>query len=380
MAFSFFKKILSPDQEGKPENQSGKVQYYQLKVREVVRETADAVSIIFEQPEQEITYKPGQYLTLNPLINGKKIRRAYSLCSSPFVDEFPAVTVKRVEGGLVSNYLNEQVKAGDVLEVMEPLGNFVVEPNKSEVRHLVLLGGGSGITPLMSIAKSILFAEPDSQVSLIYANRNEHSIIFHDQLRELESRFASRFKVVYVLDQAPVSWECPTGLLNPEMLKGLLDRLPKTPPTQTEYFICGPEGMMENVEKTLRELEVPAEKVYRESFLPGVAKKDSGEADPVAAAGKDVPQAREVTIILDKEEYKITVEPDKTILETALEQDIDMPYSCQSGLCTACRGKCLSGKVKLDEAEGLSEAELEEGYVLTCVGHPLTDDVVIEID
>lgn len=136
---------------------------------------------------------------------------------------------------------------------------------------------------------------------------------------------------------------------------------------------------MVNVEEALKELQVPKEKVHRESFVAGKTDKVEGAADPVKAAGDDTPQTREVTIILDGEEHKFTVEPDKTILETALELDIDLPYSCQSGLCTACRGKCISGKVKLDEEEGLSESEIDEGYVLTCVGHPLTDDVVIEI-
>ena len=136
---------------------------------------------------------------------------------------------------------------------------------------------------------------------------------------------------------------------------------------------------MENVEVTLKELQVPKERVHRESFVAGKSPSVEGGADPVAAAGDDTPKAREVTIILDGEEHKVLVQPDKGILETALDKGIDMPYSCQSGLCTACRGKCLSGKVKMDEEDGLSESELEEGYVLTCVGHPLTDDVVIEI-
>lgn len=379
MAFSFFKKKLS-DQKDTPETPAGKVQYLQLRVREIVQETDDAVSIVFEQPEPKIKYKPGQYLTLSPVIGGKKIRRAYSLCSSPLTDAYPAVTVKRVEGGLVSNYLNNTLKPGDTLEVMSPLGNFVVEPEEGRNRHLILIGGGSGITPLLSIAKSILFAEPESQISLIYANRNEHSIIFHQQLQELEKTYANRFRITHVLDQAPVSWECPTGLLKPEMLKQLLEQLPRSAPEQTEYYLCGPEGMMENVLKTFQELQIPKERVHKESFLPGTAQKIPGGADPVAAAGDDVLQARMVTIILDGEEYKFMVNPEKTILETGLEQDIDMPYSCQSGLCTACRGKCLSGKVKLDESDGLSDGELEEGYVLPCVGHPLTDDVVIEID
>lgn len=389
MAFSFFKK-KSSDQKNTTEAPAGKIKYHQLVVREIIKETNDAVSIVFEQPEQKIQYKPGQYLTLSPIINGKKVRRAYSLCSSPYTDAYPAVTVKKVEGGLVSNFLNDKLKAGDSLEVMEPLGSFIAEPEEGRKRHLILLGGGSGITPLISITKSILFAEPGSRISLIYANRNEHSIIFQDQIKDLQQKYGERFHVTHVLDEAPVSWECRSGLLKPELLKELLSLLPQTPLAETAYYLCGPEGMMENVLKTFEELRIPKEMVHRESFLSGAASpgaaasgsagKVPGGANPEAAAGDDVPQARMVTIIMNGEEYKFTVQPDKTILETGLEQDIDMPYSCQSGLCTACRGKCLSGKVKLDESDGLSQGELDEGYVLPCVGHPLTDDVVIEID
>ena len=379
MAFSFFKKS-SPDKKEEPQaSTKGNIKYHQLKVREVVQETADAISIVFEQPEPAITYKAGQFFTLIPTIEGKKVRRAYSACTSPYTDPYPAVTVKRVEGGLVSNFLNDQLKAGDTLEVMEPMGNFNLVPQADKKRHIVLLGGGSGITPLMAIAKSVLKEETQSLVSLIYANRSEESIIFKKQLDELQQQYADRLQVIHVLEQKPFSWECPTGLLKPELLKELLKQLPQWGTAQTEYFMCGPEGMMVNVEETLKELAIPKELVHRESFVAGKTERVEGAADPIAAAGDDAPKSREVTVIMDGEEFKFTVEPDKTILETALDLDIDLPYSCQSGLCTACRGKCLSGKVKLDEDEGLSESELEEGYVLTCVGHPQTDDVVIEI-
>lgn len=378
MAFNFFKKTPAVKEE-QVTNSSASVQYLELRVREVIQETADAISIVFDDSEQKISYKPGQFFTLMPVIEGKKLRRAYSVCSSPYTDPYPAVTVKRVEGGVVSNFLNDQLKAGDVLEVMEPMGNFTLEPEATQKRHIILLGGGSGITPLMSIAKSVLHQEPESQVSLIYANRNEESIIFRAGLETLKKQFPSTFNLIHVLDEAPLTWECPTGLLNPGLLKQLLQELPVLPGEQTIYYMCGPEGMMVNVEETLKELQIPKEQVHRESFVAGKTEKVPGAADPIAAAGDDVPRAREVKIILDGEEFTFMVEPDKTILETALDLDIDMPYSCQSGLCTACRGKCLSGKVKMDEEEGLSESEIEEGYVLNCVGHPLSDDVVIEI-
>lgn len=350
--------------------------YYDLKVKRVIQETADAITIEFERPAATMTYEAGQFLTLIAHIDGEEVRRSYSLCTSMLTDECPAVTVKRVEGGKMSNYLAGTIKAADIVKVMEPMGKFTARVKAGNKRHLVLFGGGSGITPLMAITKEVLQGEPDSIVSLIYANRNIDSIIFREQLDEMQRNFEGRFQVIYILDNAPVNWQGPSGLLNPEKVKTLLERVPDWGTDKTEYLMCGPEGMMNNITTALESLQVPKEKVFRESFVVGITNK---KETIVEAPGEDTIVAREVKIIYDGEEHTFVVEPDKSILETALDLDIDLPYSCQSGLCTACRGKCLSGKVKMDEEEGLSESEREEGYVLTCVGHPLTDDVVIEI-
>lgn len=387
MPFGFFKKKKEADKapEVKP-SQSPKVteskstssvHYLNLRVREVIRETADSISIVFDHPaDKKIAYTPGQFFTLIPTVEGKKVRRAYSVCTSPYTDAYPAVTVKRVSGGLVSNFLNDQLKAGDVLEVMEPMGHFTVTPDASNSRHIILLGGGSGITPLMSIAKSILAQEPNSRVSLVYANRDLESIIFRQELEKLQQAHGSRFTLVHVLDNPPAGWTGPSGLLTPANLPQLLAQLPQGGAEQKEYFVCGPEGLMICVDQTLKALNVPKEQVHKESFVAGTAEKPATAAAPASEGDS---KTREVTVILDGEEFKFSVKPDKSILETALELNIDLPYSCQSGLCTACRGKCISGKVKLVEDEGLSDAEKEEGYVLTCVGHPITDGVIIEI-
>lgn len=378
MPFGFFKKKKKEEEEPKAKPASA-VHYLNLRVREVVRETPDAISIVFDHPaDRKINYKPGQFFTLIPTVDGKKVRRAYSVCTSPYTDSYPAVTVKRVEGGLVSNFLNDQLKAGDTLEVMEPMGNFTIDPQAGKRRNLVLLGGGSGITPLMSSAKSVLNQEPESQVSLIYANRNLESIIFRKELEELQQAHGSRFKVIHVLDQPPAGWAGPSGLLTPANLPQLLEQLPKSS-AEAEYYVCGPEGLMLCVDQTLKALNIPKERVHKESFVAGKTEKLAEVPGTAGTAAAGAAAAREVTVILDGEEHKFTVEPNKTILETALELNIDLPYSCQSGLCTACRGKCLSGKVKMDEDEGLSDSEKEEGYVLLCVGHPAADNVIIEI-
>ena len=370
MAFSLFKK----SNKDKSEEPKGSQHYYDLTVKAVVQETKDAISIVFEQPSNKIKYKSGQFLTLIANVAGKEVRRAYSLCSSPYVDADLAVTVKRVDNGLMSNWLPDQLKAGQKLKVMEPMGQFTTDYSKENKRHLVLFGGGSGITPMMSIIKSSLTQEPDSICSLIYCNRDIDSIIFKDELSRLETKYEGRLHVIHILDNAPMNWQGYSGLLNREMLVKLFERIPDWGLDKTTYLMCGPEGMMKNVEMLLAEHKIPQAKIFKESFVQGTIdkapKKDEASSEMVA---------REVTIHYDSQEFKIKVEPNSTILLTALDLGIDLPYSCQSGLCTACRGKAISGKVKMDEEEGLSQSERDEGFVLTCVGHPMTDDVVIEI-
>lgn len=369
MAFGFFKKAEKKEDAHGPH-------YHDLIVKKIVRETRDSISIWFEQPAAgKIGYKSGQFLTLIVPISGKEVRRAYSLCSAAHVDSELAVTVKRVDNGLVSNYLNDHLKAGDRLKVMEPMGQFTTEYASSNKRHLVMFAGGSGITPMLSHIKSTLTLEPESIVSLVYANRNIDSIIFKDELVKWETNYQGRLHLIHILDNAPMNWQGYSGLLNREMLTKLFERIPDWGLEKTTYLMCGPEGMMKNVEALLADRKIPAEKIFKESFVQGTIDKDKKVEAPAASENK----IRVVTIRYDGQEHKVSVAPDRTILETALDQGIDLPYSCQSGLCTACRGKALSGKVKLDEEEGLSQSERAEGYVLTCVGHPLTDDVVIEI-
>jgi len=374
MAFSFFKKSDKP--EKKEEIHSGP-RYYELTVKDVVHETKDAISIVFDHPaDGKINYKSGQFLTIIVSVQGKEIRRAYSLCTSPFVDQDLAVMVKRVDDGLMSNWLPDNLKAGAKLKVMEPMGQFTTDLSKANKRHIIMFAGGSGITPMMSIIKSILAQEPDSICSLIYCNRDVDSIIFKKELDKLQTTYEGRLHVIHVLDNAPMNWQGYSGLLNHDMLAKLFERIPDWGVDRTTYLMCGPEGMMKNVDTLLEARHISKEKIFKESFVQGTIDKDVKKESP---PGADELVARVVTIRYDGQEYKVTVPPNKAILETALDQGIDLPYSCQSGLCTACRGKALSGKVKLDEEEGLSQSERAEGYVLTCVGHPLTDDVVIEI-
>ncbi len=364
--------------------------YLTLNVVELTQETDDAVTIHFEHPQrQAVACAPGQFLTLilpcGP--GGKKERRAYSLSSTPSEAPRLSVTVKRVAGGLVSNYLLDTVRVGQQLEAMAPLGNFTLTPQPGAARSIVLVGAGSGVTPLMSILKAVLRDEPRSHVLLVYGNRNADSVIFGAQLRQLEAQHGGRLQVEHVYSQptGPVAAHQHTGRLNRTMLLRILEQRPQFAPAGSEYFLCGPEGMMLEAKAALELLGVPAERIRRESFVAAAetqeaaATQPNGHGDVSAADDDGQVQARTVTVHYEGSEYQFEVTPAQTILEAALDQDIDLPYSCQAGLCTACRGKCLSGKVHLDEREGLSDAEMKQGYVLVCVGHPLTSDVVIEI-
>jgi ring-1,2-phenylacetyl-CoA epoxidase subunit PaaE len=369
MAFGLFKKSEKKQESHGPH-------YFDLTVKNIIHETKEAISVVFEQPATKINYKSGQFLTLIVPMSGKDVRRAYSLCSSPFVDQDLAVTVKRVDNGLMSNWLPDNLKVGAKVKVMEPMGQFTTEFAKDNKRHLIMFAGGSGITPMMSIIKSTLTQEPDSICSLIYCNRDIDSIIFKQEFDKMQTTYEGRLHVIHILDNAPMNWQGYSGLLNHDMLTKLFERIPNWGIEKTTYLMCGPEGMMKNAETLLVQQNIPKEKTFKESFVQGTIDKESKKD---AAPEKAEAKAREVTIRYDGQEYKVMVEPNRAILETALDQGIDLPYSCQSGLCTACRGKAISGKVKLDEEEGLSQSERDEGYVLTCVGHPLTDDVVIEI-
>lgn len=378
-----------------------------LRVVDITHETSDAVTIHFEHPEkQNIPYKPGQFLTLIIPFEGKKVRRSYSLSSTPYQSSHLAVTVKRVAGGLVSNYLVNTLQIGQEIEVMAPTGNFCLTCDSNQTRHIVLLGAGSGITPLMSILRSVLHEEPQSKVTLLYVNRDEGAVIFKQELERLSKAYPDRLLVEYVYSQPKLvnehqnqakksftakllgslglskTAEQPEsgGRLNHKKIIHKLTHLGVKTQTSALYYICGPEGFMNEATLALNKLQVPADKIFIERFVQKkhAAPQEQPLSESLATENEKL-KAHTVTILYRGEEYRVGVEPDKTILEAALEQNIDLPYSCQAGLCTACMGKCLRGKVRMDEHDGLSDSELKEGYVLNCMGHPLTADVVIKI-
>ena len=350
------------------------VKYFHLTVKEIIEETPDTKTFTFWHPvHQSVSYKAGQFLTLIPVINGQKVRRSYSMSSSPNKDASIAVTVKRVPNGLVSNYLCDTVKVGDAIEVMEPMGHFVIEPNPMKERTIVLFGGGSGVTPLMSILKSVLPVEQGSKVFLVYGSRDEENIIFKKQLAELELKYEGRFKVLHVLTKPSYTWTGYKTRINQASTVIFLKQDFAIDIAKAEYYLCGPEGMMEQVENALNLFNVPKENVHKEHFGSTATHEILHEDD-------DSIKDQTVTIQYEGNDYQILVKAHETILDAALREDIDLPYSCQAGMCTACLGKCVSGKVQMDEEDGLTDKELQQGYILTCVAHPKTAGVVIEID
>jgi ring-1,2-phenylacetyl-CoA epoxidase subunit PaaE len=351
--------------------------YLPLKVREVVRETSDTVTIYFEQPEPFLDYKPGQFLTLVMDFDGKELRRSYSLCTSPYVDPFPGISIKRVSNGLFSNYLNEKIFPGKTINVLKPMGNFTTDFHSKNRRHFFLVAGGSGITPIMGILKSVLVNEPESIISLIYCSRDEDNIIFKKQLDMLQLANPDRLTVIHNLSRPSDSWTGSKGRISALTLKELFANAEYEKRYEEVYFLCGPDGIMDTAEKVLDELEVDKDRVHRESFYSAAAQQ--AHDDAIKGINHGI-MTRDVTIVLDGEESVVTVSPDKTVLEAGLASGLNMPYSCQSGLCTACRGRVLSGEVKMDEDAGLSEKELAAGYVLCCVSRPLTDGIKITIE
>jgi len=352
--------------------------YYFLKVKEIEKETEDASTIHFWHPLNEVVaYRPGQFITLLLPDGDKKVRRSYSMSSSPYTDVSLAITIKRVPGGFASNYLLDTIKVDDVLEAMEPMGVFFPKQEDDQTRQVVFIGAGSGITPLFSIAKSILMVEQESEVVLIYGSRTESSIIFKDKIKALREKYKDRFKVVYTLSQADDNWEGERGRLNKSHILKIMEGLPDLKVSEAEFFLCGPEDMMEEANRALAIRGVALKKIRQESFLTATASKP-GEV--TLEETDDSPKTHEITLFYEGTEYKVPVKPFETVLEAAMNMDIDLPYSCQAGMCTACMGRCVSGKVTLDEEDALSEAELKEGFILTCVAHPMSDDVVIEVE
>ena len=341
--------------------------YLDFKIKEIVKITADAVNLVFDTLDQDLTYQSGQFITLIDEVNGVKIRRAYSLCSAPNIDKYPAVTVKRVVNGLMSNHINDTYQVGQKIKVMGAMGTFTTRFDRNQTRQLVLIGGGSGITPLYSIIKSTLNLEPKTKVLLIFANKSSADIIFKEELVKLSKQFKN-FNWINILEQddeiTPADY---LGRPTESMLHSIIEESNLS--AQTHFFICGPEAMMKIIKGGLEQFGIRSEQIQIENFLGNHLIENFNGSSEVNLA-----------ILLDGITYDLNINGDQPILDQALLAGIDMPYSCKSGFCTACRCKVLSGKVSVKEAAGLSEDEIAEGFALLCVGHALTPELKLSIE
>lgn len=355
--------------------------FHPLQVSEITQETADCVSVVFDVPESlkaDYKYVQGQYLTLKMTVDGEEIRRSYSLCSSPVTDSELRVAVKKVANGKGSTWINEKLNIGDTVDVMTPMGNFFSTLAPSNKKHYVLFAGGSGITPMLSILKSVIAIEPDSRITLIYGNRDEQSVIFKKQIDELAQKNAARFTAIHVLENPPAGTDALyTGMLLPEKVKAVFDKHVGLA-DNNEYFICGPGPMMENVKKVLAELKAPADRTHIEYFSAVIEAVAAAEKKSVPAGGKIVSK---VTVILDGAEEQFDIASDgDSILDVALKAKMDVPFACKGAVCCTCRAKVLEGKATMNMNYALTEDEVADGYVLTCQAHPASETLVVSYD
>jgi len=338
-----------------------------LRVAEIRNETSDTITLCFNQPGlKKVKYLAGQYIALIFRINGRKYVRAYSLSSAPDIDKFIEVTVKRMVNGIVSNHINDKVCVGDMIEVMIPaMGDFIYTPELNPQNQPIFLWGvGSGITPLVSIAKYVLKNYLENSIILIYGNRTQDNIIFKNVLRELEERYKERFKVWYFHTRIAIEQQGPyliQGRIEP---KKILSVLQDKFSANSLHYICGPLGLKESVKLQLKSLNVSPDRIFTEEFE---IVKDPKDFENIQT------QVIEISLVGDST-HKVEVIKGKSILEAGLDALIDIPYSCQTGNCLVCKGKLLSGQVKTIGSGKRSE-KLEENEYLLCCSYPLTENV-----
>lgn len=348
------------------------ISFEKLKVKDVIRRTKDAVSVHFELPSEKTNwnYTPGQYITLRFHINGSDERRAYSLSTSPDTDSDFGVTVKEVDGGKVSTHVNRNLKAGDTVDVMPPLGNFTVEVDESKQVNYILWAGGSGITPIISIIKSVLKVETKSRITLFYANREKDSIIFLNELSELAGKNSDRLKIIHILDSGE-EFANESGILDSAKCSALYTKY-SVEPKISQIYMCGPSGLMDQIESSLSSLNVEKSRIHKELFTASENQSQRFESErTIESSG-----LKKVTVMIYGEEHEIEVKEDETILQAGIRQHLDPPFSCQIAACATCQAKVLSGKVEMEADDALTEDEIEDGYVLTCVAHPVTDSKI----
>lgn len=354
--------------------------FHSLQIKDVRRETPDAVSIELEVPQdlkETFRFKHGQYLTFKVDVNGEELRRSYSICSSPLENAL-RIAVKEVENGRVSGYFNQQARSGQTVEVMPPMGNFNTDVAASNRKTYVAFAAGSGITPIMSILKTVLESEPSSTFLLFYGNRTPQSVIFKDELEQIQAKFADRFKLHFIYSRQPSSDPLFEGRISREKIEALAQSYPKVLHAD-EYFLCGPQQMIENASELLQSKGTPKERIHFELFTTAVP-KEAEASEQANAPAPATDGTSKVLVILDGEETEVEVPNGETILDAAIDAGLDVPYACTGGSCCTCRAKTLEGEAEMEVNYALTDQEVEEGYILTCQSHPKTAHMTVDYD
>jgi len=352
--------------------------FHTLTVSDIRRETQDTVSIAFQVPEAlkpAYRFEHGQYLTLKAMLDGEDLRRSYSICTGIDDDDL-RVAVKHVDGGRFSRFANELLKVGDPIEVMTPMGRFTTPLGGGATSYLAI-ACGSGITPVMSIIRTVLAREPESRVTLIYGNRDAASVIFKTALEDLKDRFLGRLAVHHVLSREASDFAVSHGRIDGEKIEILTRHMVRD--SQGRFadhaFLCGPQGMIEDVRATLQRLGMAEAQIHSELFTTdGVPRK----APPPRAP--DISNGLPLAIRLDGALHSIAMDPTETVVEAALRHGLDLPYSCKGGMCCTCRAKLVAGAVAMDQNFSLEPWEIDAGFVLTCQSRPVAGTEKVSVD
>lgn len=345
-------------------------QFQNLTVSEVKKETNDTVSIAFDGAS-ELNYIAGQYITIKKDINGEDVRRSYSLSSAPHENDF-RVAVKKIENGKMSSFLNDELKAGDILEIMPPMGGFTL--NAENGKHYVAFAAGSGITPIISMAKSVL-NNSDSKFTLYYGNKSAAATIFKTELDTLQEKYAERFNLQYVYSQESNTNSLFEGRINREKFEGFV-RDNESMLKADGFYMCGPEQMINQVSDGLEYLGVTKEKIHFELFTAATFENEEEER-----ATSDFSGNAQITAIMDGDEFDFELAADGDfILDAAIEHGVDAPFSCKGGVCCTCKAQVVEGKVIMEMNYALSDEEVAEGFILSCQAHPASEKVVVDFD
>jgi ring-1,2-phenylacetyl-CoA epoxidase subunit PaaE len=351
--------------------------FHRLTVRDLRRETSDAVSMTFAIPSElaeDYAFAPGQYLTLRTTMDGEEVRRSYSICSGPDDGEL-RIAVKKVDGGAFSSWAADELKCGDELDVLTPTGRFGVAAAPGEARIHVAFAAGSGITPILSIAKGVLASEPRSHFFLFYGNRSTDGMLFREELEELKDRFMEQLSLFHVISGEEQDLPILHGRLDGEKVRVLLRSL--VPASSVDHiFICGPTGMSDEIEATCRDIGIDADRIHVERFVSGLG----GKPRPKAVIPPTAPPKAFASLIIDGKRKEVPVAEGEAILDAALRAGVDLPFACKGGMCSTCRARLVEGRAEMELNYSLEPWELKAGFILTCQAKPVSEKVVVDYD